>query len=133
MNGQEGNLELRFDLGTFAFLRGESIENGVSLELTKDYLKHKCAALTPFSVELCVDFIINTYRLDRTRSDKHRAVRLSYYLGNVFIGSDIFRLKINEPITLIIEFLGKLTSTPIITLAKKNNVLFISCYIDAIF
>ena len=81
MNGQEAAVELSFELGAFAAASNRSIANGVSLQLAKDYLRVKCSSLTPQSVELCVNFLISTYRLDRIRSDKERGVRLSYALG----------------------------------------------------
>lgn len=82
MNGQEGATQLLFDLGGFAATKNKTIANGVSMELARDFLRSRCASmLTPLSPDLCAEFVIKTYRLEYTRSDRDRAVRLADFIG----------------------------------------------------
>jgi len=62
--------------------RNISLADGVTMAFIQDYLTEKCDIwFTPYSIELCVDFIIQTYRLDTAAGDKERAVRLVEFLG----------------------------------------------------
>lgn len=82
VNGQEAAGELNLDAGLFASLRNQSVANGMTLDLVRQYLQHSCETrYTPLSPGLCVDYIIGLYRLDRVRSDRERMVRLSYFMS----------------------------------------------------
>ena len=78
-NGQEGSISAF--LPTLTNATQEPFTDGLSLDYVKIALLHTCEVATPPSVNLCVEFYINTYGLDTTDDDKERGVRLSYALG----------------------------------------------------
>lgn len=84
INGQEATLEMYAKLLGFAAMRNQTIDNGLSLDLAKQFLQSTCSSsYAPMSPGLCVEHIVGLYRLDRTRSDKERARRLSYFMSTL--------------------------------------------------
>jgi len=86
-NGQEGGLFYSFETALVAQALNKSIfEYGVDMEVVRESLRIKCLTqITPFSPELCADWIISTYKIDETDDDRERAARLVAFLGIVII------------------------------------------------
>jgi len=94
VNGQEGGLFYSFETALVAQALNKSIfEHGVDMEVVRESLRIKCLTqITPFSPNLCVDWIISTYKIDETDDDKERAARLVTFLG---ICAKIIKILIN--------------------------------------
>jgi len=82
-NGQEGGVFYSFEIPLFAQALNKSIfEHGVDMEVVRESLRIKCLTqITPFSPNLCADWIISTYKIDETDDDRERAARLVAFLG----------------------------------------------------
>ncbi|KAF6027311.1 hypothetical protein EB796_014378 [Bugula neritina] len=90
-NEQEGLAVYYFDAVMYARDRNISLADGVTMAFIQDYLTEKCDIwFTPYSIELCVDFIIQTYRLDTAAGDKERAVMYIYFLLTIILGDNMF-------------------------------------------
>ena len=84
VNGQEGVTQMYFSVGGFAAMKNETIENGVSLDLAKEFLHFMCSTqYSKQAPQLCVEHIVYTYRLDKAKNDIQRARRLSFFLGKL--------------------------------------------------
>jgi len=82
-NGQEGLVIYAFETALVTQALNKSIfEHGVDMEVVRESLRIKCLTqITPFSPNLCADWIISTYKIDETDDDKERAARLVAFLG----------------------------------------------------
>lgn len=83
INGGEGGLMFAFALDGFAQMMKfpDVREVGVGMDLARAFLGVHCAMVTPMSVNLCVDFVIDLYKLDEATDDKDRAVKIMMFLG----------------------------------------------------
>ena len=75
MNGQEGIL--------FLVITGVPLDNGLSIDAVKQVLNGYCTTATPFSIELCVDYLLDEYEFSSISDDKSRAITLTYALGEL--------------------------------------------------
>ncbi|XP_067929974.1 bile salt-activated lipase-like [Watersipora subatra] len=90
MNGDEGGIVLATDTAMYAAMTGRTIEHGISSSFTREYLTSACPRwFTPFSAELCADFIINNYGLEEVDDDKERLLLLKRFLGEAFFDADM--------------------------------------------
>ena len=81
-NGQEGLLIYAVDVGIYSMMTNNSIAEGIDENFTKDYLFYRCKTqITPQSPHLCVNYIINVYKLDEAIDNNDRARRLIEFLG----------------------------------------------------
>lgn len=83
-NGQEGGGFFSYEIAPMIMARNESLDDGCSMEMVKDYLHQHCVLkYTTQAPELCVDFIISLYGLDQAVDERDRAIRLTNMAGNV--------------------------------------------------
>lgn len=82
INEQDGGIILGTDTTPFAAALNMTLDNGISLKFARQYLKNRCPTwFTPFSAELCTEFVVNTYGLDSTDDDKERLILLVAFLS----------------------------------------------------
>lgn len=86
VNDEDANIMLAIDTGMYAMMSQRSIEQGVSMDFAREYLTFECPHwFTPFSPELCADFVISNYGLETAANDKDRALRLRDFLGKLYV------------------------------------------------
>lgn len=89
INEQDGGIILGTDTTPFAAALNMTLDNGISLKFARQYLNNRCPTwFTPFSAELCTEFVVNTYGLDSTDDDKERLIRLVAFLNEAFFNAD---------------------------------------------
>ena len=84
-NGQEGGLFMSLVLFPMLQARNESIDDGCSMEMAKDFLTQYCImTYTDQAAELCADYIIRLYGLDEAVDRRDRIIRLSLFTGRFY-------------------------------------------------
>ena len=74
MNGQEGLLMYGVEVNGFSVVKNISIDNGMSKEFTRDYLRYVCQTqIAPQSPHLCAEHIASAYDLEETSDNRQRA------------------------------------------------------------
>jgi hypothetical protein len=62
--------------------RNESVDEGCSLDMVRDYLQLECSYLyTSSAPELCAEFIIELYGLDKASDGRDRIISLIDFTG----------------------------------------------------
>lgn len=78
-NGQEGLLTLAKLLSDVA---NKSVaDNGYPLDMARDAVDKLCRILTPMSVNMCTDFLMELYGIDSAQDNRDRAIKMIDMFG----------------------------------------------------